>query len=93
MNKQKRIKSLFEQFAMTIDVPTISAWDKETKTYNHKFLKLDFNSVYGGYRLDWVNEDTSESFFYFSNRFSNSEMSSFLQGLIIGYELKVKSLR
>lgn len=92
MNQVKRIQSLFNQFAMTIGQPTDAVFNNETKRYNRQFLKLDFNSTYGGYRIDWVNKDTGESFFNFSSRFSNKEMSAYLQGLIEGYQIKKANL-
>ena len=88
MTQQKRLQSLFEQFCDTLGYKTSAEWNAKTKKYSNKFLRLDFNNAYGGYRLDWVNENSSESHFYFSSRFSNKEMAAYLQGLMQGYELK-----
>jgi hypothetical protein len=53
-------------------------------------LKMDFNSIYGGYRIDIVNKDTSENFFYLNNRISKKEMISHLQGILYGIAITKK---
>jgi hypothetical protein len=60
----------------------------ENPTFKVRSLRLDYNPTYGGYRLDYVNTDTSESFFIFSSRMSNKEMSALIQGLISGKHIK-----
>jgi hypothetical protein len=87
MTSQKRIQSLFEQFTSLANIPTTAIWKPEIKNWSNRFLKMDFNSAYGGYRIDWVEVGTGESFFSFSSRFNNKEMASYLQGLIEGYAL------
>lgn len=90
MTQQKRLYILYEQFADLAGYKTTATWDKDKKEYSNEYLKLDHNSIYGGYRLDIVNKNSSESFFSFSSRFSNKEMASYLQGLIQGYSLGKK---
>jgi hypothetical protein len=77
-----QLKSLFSQLCMELELNNFN----ENPDYNKKSLKLDFNSVYGGYRIDTIKGDgsTGEDFFFFSSRFSRKEMISYIQGLIGG---------
>ena len=88
MTQQKRVVSLFSQFCNLANIKTTAKWNDKKRKWSNRFLKLDFNSEYGGYRMDWVEKDTSESYFFYKSRFSNKEMASYLQGLMSGYELK-----
>lgn len=82
MNKQ--LKSLFSQLCMELKINNFN----ENPIYTKRSLKLDFNSVYGGYRIDYVNKDTSESFYIFSSRFIRKEMIALIQGLLHGLTTK-----
>lgn len=79
----KQLKSLFSQLAMTLDMEEGRTMGTEFKDY----LKLDHNSVYGGYVLMVVHPKAhhSESFFIFSNRMSCKEMTRLIQGYLTGY--------
>lgn len=84
MNKE--IMNLFNQLALKLNMPT-SAEHIRGKGYANEFLKMDFNSIYGGYRLDVVEKSTGERFFDGSSRMSKSEMISYLRGLLKGLEV------
>ena len=84
---KKIIDSRFAYFCKLANIPTSATWDKEKREYSHQFLKVDHNSVYGGYRLDWVHIGTGESFFDSWSRMSSKEMFSYLNGLIKGIQL------
>lgn len=73
---------------MELDLPN---YNDLKSTKGIKCLKLDFNGIYGGYRIDMINEDTSESFFHFSSRFSTKEMTSYIQGLLHGIKIGRKN--
>ena len=81
----KQLKSLFSQLCLWVNLPN---YNEIKPTRGIKCLKLDFDSIYGGYRIDIVHEDTSESFFHFSSRFSQKEMAAHIQGLIHGMAIK-----
>ena len=85
MNEE--IKRLFEIFAKEVNMQTESEFIKG-KGYKNDFLKIDFNSIYGGYRIDKVHKDTSESFFSESKRMGKKEMIAYLKGLLKGLELQ-----
>lgn len=80
----KQLKSLFNCLCMELKINNFN----DNPIYTCKSLKLDHNSIYGGYRLDYVNPDTSESFFIFSSRFTPKEMTALIQGLLYGLNLK-----
>ncbi len=86
MNRQKQLKSLFSQLCMELDLNNFN----KNPDYTKKSLKLDFNSVYGGYRIDTIKGDgtTGEGFFIFSSRFSLGEMISCVQGILFGLTYK-----
>ena len=71
----KRIKYLFEQV-------------KEELKRND--LIMDFNSIYGGYRIEIVYPNTGHGFFERSNRISKKEMVCYLEGLLRGIWLTNK---
>ena len=81
MNKE--IKNLFELLASELGIPTDSEYVKG-KGYKNEFLKLDFNSIYGGYRLDIVQKNTGGRFFTISERLGKKEMAEYLRGFIDG---------
>jgi len=72
----------FNIFAKEAKINTTAKWMPRKRCYSRRYLKLDYNPVYGGYRLDWVNKNTSESFFSTATRKSAREMYSYLWGLI-----------
>lgn len=80
----KQLKSLFSQLCYQLNMPN---YNELKSTKGVKCLKLDFNAIYGGYRIDIVNADTSESFFHHSSRIKSSEMVSYIQGLILGVNI------
>lgn len=86
MNRRKQLKSLFSQLCMELEINNMN----EKSTHEVESLKMDFNSIYGGYRIDIVHTNTSESFFQFSSRFTLAEMISYVQGLLYGIELEKK---
>ena len=77
-----QLKSLFSQLCLHLEINNFN----ENHTYSVESLKLDFNSLYGGYRIDRVHTNTSVSFFFYSNRFSKKEMVAFIQGLLVGLD-------
>jgi hypothetical protein len=80
---KKNIISLFKLFTKERKIPTSATWYKNKRRFSKKWLKLDYNQYYGGWRMDWVNKDTSESFYAGnSRRRSTREMYNYLQGLI-----------
>lgn len=81
-NYKKQLQSLFSQLCITINFPEKSEWDENKKQYKTDWLKLDYNPVYGGYRIDVVNKDSTKSFFVFSSRFTAKEMIAFIQGFL-----------
>ena len=82
MNRQKQMRSLFSQLCMELDVNNMN----EKHDYNREGLKMDYNSTYGGYRIDTIKGDggTGEGHYIFSSRFSLGEMIALLQGLLHG---------
>lgn len=80
MTKNKQIKSLFNQLCLDRGLNNHS----ETPDYNKAGLVMDYNSVYGGYRIETIKGDggSGQGFFAFSSRFSAKEMTAFLQGLL-----------
>ena len=82
--KQKRIRlfDLFQQLAESVNLPTKGNFDMKSRWYKEKWLHLDFNSIYGGYRLDLVHESTGESFFDGADRRSLKEMLAYLEGFL-----------
>jgi hypothetical protein len=54
------------------------------KGYSTKGFKMDYNPIYGGYRIDIVNDNTSESDFDGLTRKSKKEMIAYLKGVIKG---------
>ena len=88
MNRKKQLKSLFSQLCMELELNNFN----ENADYNKKSLILDFNSVYGGYRIDTIKGDgsTGEGFYIFCSRFQLGEMISFIQGNIHGLQTRKK---
>ena len=82
--KTSQLNSLFNQFCNINELPN---YGELKTTKGIKSLKLDFNSVYGGYRIDIVNEDTSEGFYNSSARVQKKIMVAYLQGFIDGYKI------
>jgi hypothetical protein len=76
------VKKLFKEFAEKKHIKTSAKWYKNKHRYSNKFLKLDYNPYYGGWRMDWVNPNTSESFYSNYTRRSTREMYNYLQGLV-----------
>lgn len=51
--------------------------------YSNDFVKIDCDSNYGGYRIDVIHQDTSESSFNGSyHRYKAQEMIAYLNGLL-----------
>ena len=87
MNRKKQLSSLFSQLCMTLEVNNMN----DNHDYNKKGLIMNFNSVYGGYRIDTISGDggTGEGHFCFSSRFSLGEMISFVQGALHGLDYDI----
>lgn len=83
------VKRAFYIFTKEAGIPTSAKWLKTKREYSKRFLKLDYNSHYGGWRMDWVNKNTSESFFQSTSaRRSTKEMYNYLWGLIHARRMK-----
>jgi hypothetical protein len=82
------IKILFKKMAGLINMPTESEFDAETHNYKNEFLHMNFNSFYGGYRIEIVDKSTGERDFGTSQRKTKKEMIEFLQGFITGITYK-----
>jgi hypothetical protein len=54
----------------------------QSEYYSNDRVKLDYAPHYGGYRIDIIHTNTSESFFDKSGRLSAKEMICYLDGLI-----------
>lgn len=80
--KTDYINELFDKFCKINNMPN---YNTLSNTKGIKCLKLDFNSIYGGYRINLVNEDTSESFWNSSARVQKKIMVAYLQGFIEGF--------
>ena len=82
MNEKKRLMSIFGCLCYDLNLNNFN----ENANYNLKSLKMDFNSIYGGYRIDTIKGDgsTGEDFFIFSSRFKLKEMISMIQGILHG---------
>ena len=88
MATKSEIKRKFMIFTKEAGIPTSAKWFKNKRRYSRRYLKLDYNPHYGGYRMDWVNKNTSESFFNGMTSRSGKEMDSYLQGLITANRMK-----
>jgi len=77
------IKLLFSQLCKELKMLNANEL-KSTKGL--KCLKMDYNSIYGGYRIDIVHESTGESFFSSGSRYNKREMVAHLRGLLKGLE-------
>ena len=87
MTQKKRIQSLFNQLCLEMGLNNFN----ENPDYNKKSLYMDFNSIYGGYRIDTIKGDgsTGQGDLVYSSRFSNKEMASFIQGILFGLTHKI----
>lgn len=72
----------FKLFTTEAKIPISAKWMPKKHQYSRRYLKLDYNKYYGGWRMDWVNKNTSESFFSGMSRRSSKEMLSYLDGLL-----------
>lgn len=86
MNEKQRMFSLFNQLCMELGLNNFN----ENPSYNVKSLKMDFNSIYGGYRINTLggNGGTGESFFHYSDRMPLQMMIKSIQGIFKGLELQ-----
>lgn len=86
MNEKKRLMSLYSQLCMELGLNNFN----ENPNYNLKSLKMDYNSVYGGYRIDTLEGDghTGEGFFLYSSRYILKEMIPLVQGILHGLSLQ-----
>lgn len=84
MNSQ--VKQLFETFCKVYNLKTSATTRRENPEqatyYSNEFIKIDYNSYYGGYRMDVVQKGTGERFFDSAERRTKSEMIAYLRGLI-----------
>jgi|TARA_R100001530_G_scaffold21901_1_gene17978 hypothetical protein len=86
MNRRKQLKRLFDQLCGELELNNFN----ENFDYNKKSLKLDFNSVYGGYIINTItgNGSTGEGFYIFSSRMELKEIIALIQGIIHGLNSK-----
>ena len=82
----KKVNNLFDKLCSELKVENYN--ELKSSKVEKRALKLDHNSVYGGYRIDWVNPNTSEDFFSKSERLSNKEMVVYIEGLLFGLKYK-----
>ena len=82
------VKRAFSIFTKEAGIPTSAKWYKNKRRYSKKFLKLDYNQHYGGFRMDWVFPSTGESFFHGSKRRSTRDMYNYLWGFINARRMK-----
>lgn len=82
------VKRAFTIFTKEAGIPTSARWLKNKRRYSKKFLKLDYNPHYGGFRMDWVFPNTSEDFFRGMTRRNTKQMYTYLWGLIDGKRMK-----
>lgn len=80
------IQQLFERVAELTGYPTKGTRtnNPEQPYYKTEWLKMDYNSFYGGYRLTIVLTSTGEMEFDSLTRKSKKEMTNYLRGLIKG---------
>lgn len=92
---KSNVITVFKRFTSLYDLKTSAEIIKSLQDgnyYTNDFIKLDFNSVYGGYRLDIVHKNTSESFFDGQSRKNAKEMIAYMQGLIAARQIDFSSL-
>jgi hypothetical protein len=83
MKNKELVKYLFADACKLLKMPTTS--ERGTNTYyKNEYLKLDYNSIYGGYVIRKVLKGTGEQDFDGSTRKTLKEMISYLRGLIRG---------
>jgi hypothetical protein len=85
---KKDVQTAFQRFCEAYNLKNSATWNQETKTYSNDFIKLDYNPIYGGFRLDVVQQNTGERFFDGMNRRNTKEMLSYLQGLLAAKEAR-----
>ena len=85
-----QVKRAFSIFTKENRIPTSAKWYRKKGCFSKRWLKLDYNPYYGGWRMDWVNPNTSESFFHGASRRSTKEMYHYLWGLIEGRRYRKK---
>ena len=87
----KNLNKILSEIAMLLNMAT----DKKTAIKKNltKYLQLDYNSIYGGYRLVNVNVNGGGHSGAFGKsdccaRLSNKEMTLYLNGLLNGLEIQ-----
>lgn len=78
------VKALFERMAELTGEP-ITSERGEKEFYKNSFLKMDYNSFYGGYLIVKVMTTTGEGTPFGMTRKSKREMVAFLRGFIAGF--------
>jgi hypothetical protein len=83
---KKDVQRLFETFCEVYNLKTSATTRQDNPAqkdfYSNEFIKLDYNPIYGGYRLDVVQTGTGERFFDNASRMSAKEMVCYLRGLL-----------
>jgi len=84
---KKDVLYAFDNFCKVYNLKTSATVVKNDPAFNgqyysNEFIKLDYASCYGGYRLDIVEVGTGERFFDSASRRSTTEMISYLRGLL-----------
>lgn len=85
--KNKQLEKLFSQLCIALNMQNHN--EKGNDGVNDSLL-LDYDSIYGGYIIDIVHPNTSQTAFIFSNRKKYNEMVSLIQGLLYAYNNPIK---
>ena len=91
MTTRKKIDYLFNQVAELTGYPTKGIRNetgKDHEYYQNEWLKMDYASVYGGYRITIVMKSTGEQEFDSLDRKTAKEMLHYLRGLLKGLTFK-----
>ena len=83
MAKSKEVVELFERLAEKVGMP-LSANFIRGQGYDKEYLYLDYNSIYGGYRIEIVLKSTARQDFDGMDRKSKNEMIAYLNGFLKG---------
>lgn len=84
----RKVRDWFRMVFVEMDMKIETCLDVDG-SYINEYFKLDYNPNYGGYRIDKVHTDTSESWFWPTGgtRVSGKEMIAFLKGLYEGFKI------
>lgn len=84
--RNQDVLNLFERAAGLLSWPTSGTLERKdgNAEYDREFLKLDYNSYYGGYVIERVLRGTGTTHFDGFMRRNKKEMTAYLEGLIFG---------